>query len=621
MKKIAIDTETSWKNCRNIPFIATICEENLNTQLFDLRTPKGIRNMKEIAAEKAVKVFHNAPFDITACRNIDIQIVGPYEDTMLQANIINENFESKRLKPLAKLYLNEPCNEEKELKKVKRQLEAKAKKEGKIFTWDMIPAETLYPYAKKDPWYTMRLNQLFSKTIGKYADVYRLECSLIPIIAEMQFLGMRIDRKFVLDHYKKYIEEMKKLMIGMNKTIEKKGVRFSEEKIYKRYPKKSDLWDSITGEEGKYSAVRYIPFNPNADAQVRKILLALDIHPTMYTEKKHEVSINKEALAPFKQVPFIDNFLRHKFLSKQTGTYYGPMYTWYTDKKNDRAHFSLFQSGAKSGRFTAELIQTIPRKDEDKPEEQIRLIRNAFIPGKGYSFACIDYDQVEMRLFASFSKCKPLIDHFLAGRDPYLGAAVDIWGKKILGMKKEVTKGYRRKAKTISLGIIYGMGDNKLSASLGVPTIEAHDILQRYFAKYPVRNYMREVISNLYRQGSVSVVLDSPLMKLFREYRVPHDLAYKAVNIIIQGVASYVMKMGMKRCWDYIKKKELDIRMLTTIHDELIFEINQKYDVIKMANILKELMEDKITFKVPILASIKLSNKSWGETKEIKGVV
>lgn len=624
MKAKAIDTETTWKNYRNVPFVSTITDEKLKTDLFDLREKSGVKSLKVVAYDKNLrKVFHNAPYDITCCKNLGIDILPPYEDTMTMANILNENFQSKALKPLAKLYLNEPCNEEKELSKIKSKLKRQAKKEGIIFQYDQIPSDILFPYAKMDTRYTMRLWKLFSKKIEKFRDVYNLELSIIPVIVEMQYLGMRIDRGFVKKQIDDYEDEQKKLYSLMVKEIKKVGVSFIIKKKYKRGPKKVEEWDKIKTVEDGVIAYKYEDFNPNSVDHISKVLsklgieIPVEIKVDKYGNEKEKRSTDMATLDRFKHIPFVERLLRNRFIEKQLSTYYRPLYFEYTGKDNDRAHFSFYQSGAKSGRFSAELVQTIPRREDDKGD-RTRVIRNAFIPEKGYTWVSIDYDQVEMRLFAHFSNNKLFIKYLIEGGDPHLQTAIEIWGEKEVLKNDDTKKSYRKKAKGINFGIIYGMGQNLLAESLKIPVMEARDVLSKYDKRYQVREYINQVISSLYHNGFVSVCFDSPQMKMYREYRVPQELAYKAVNIMVQGTAAYVMKFGMRRCWDYIKEHKLDVRMLGTIHDELIFEVSNKYDVKSVTKKLVECMEDRVTFKVPVLATPKISKKSWGEAKDVK---
>ena len=632
MQAISIDTETAWKNGKNIPFITTTADEKVRSSLYDLRKYSEHKKVKAICKQNNVyDVFHNATYDITCLRNVGIPVCGHIEDTMIQANIINENFESKKLKRLAGIYLNEICEEENLLSKERNRIQREMIKSGELkkgekIGYDRLPVDVLYPYARKDAEYTMRLWKYFNKYINRFRDVYELELSLIPIIVEMQLNGLRIDRYFCKKMLKRYTKEMNDCEYKMQSILKKKSIVFRAEKIYKRMPKNKDKWDSVIEQDGKFLAVKKEQFNPNSDNHVIKVLEVLTIDTRVYTNTG-QMGIDKTALKPFMNVPFVKAYQRYVFLSKQVGTYYGPLYAWYTSQDNDMGHFALYQTGAKSGRFSAELIQTIPRVDEEKDEQDIRHIRNAFIAPEGYYIVCIDYKQIEMRLFASFANCTALMKHFYAGIDPYLGVASDIWGKQVLKDVKSddkkikaKAKGRRRKAKNLALGIIYGMGQYKLADQLDLPTIEAKEILDIFFSKYPVREYMRETISQLYRAGYVSVTLDSPLMRLYREYRVPRELAYKAINIIIQGTAAYVLKSGMKRAYDWLKKEKLDAKLVMCVHDENIFYVSKKYKPEWIIPKLIRQMEDHVTFKVPILADAKYSYKSWGECIEFKEV-
>lgn len=581
----AIDTETTWKNCRNIPFIATDCNSKMKGKLYDLSKRSDKKKLKKVCSTDVDKVFHNAPYDITCLKNIGIEVKPPYHDTMVQASLVNENFESKKLKQLAKIYLNEKCKEDKELSNVKRKLKAEAKKQGKEFSYDMIPPKVLYPYAKKDANYTIRLDKKFITQLKWYMAVYNLEMSLIPIIVDMQYTGIRVDRAFVKKMLDQYILEQQDVYRQMAKMIKKLGIVFSKTKTYKRYPRKAEAWDEIVEQkDGTFFATKYIAFKPNSGPHLVAILKKLQV-PIMHGTATKELATDAKTLKPFaEQFPFIKLLLRYMFLFKQIGTYYGPLLEWYTSPKHDRAHFGFYQTGAKSGRFSAELIQTIPRKDEEKEQADQRVIRNAFIPSKGCYFAAIDYDQIEMRLFAHFSKCEPLIEGILAGMDPHDSTALTLFGKRARKLLKKIDilksrkptdavksklaklkakfKGLRRMAKGINFGIIYGMGQAKLAASLGLPTIEAIEILRDYYRKYPVREFMKSTESTLYRNGFVSVTLESPLMQIHRDYRVPKELAYKAVNILIQGCLDGDSKVYTKE-YGYISLREISGKNVT----------------------------------------------------------
>ncbi len=660
-KIISIDTETKFdkQKCVPIPFIATTVNTKLESRLYELSNEKDYNDLKLICEDQEIiKVFHNCSYDIYVLSNIGINCVGPFEDTMIMATLVNENFDSKKLKILAKVHLKEACLEEAELKKVKAKFKREMKKnlamidddvqESELddFDYSYIPTDILYPYAIKDAIYTLKLYFLFRKTVyEKYRDLYEFEISLMPIVVSMTQQGFRIDREFVSKMIDDYEKEVDQVFAEMLKYLLDRDIHFYFSEFRKTdkgllsiidkhgQDKVKDIKVTINDKDKEeFEVVFENEFNPGSTPHLRKAITALGITVTKTTDKKEEISTDKEAI---KTIPkeslnyeFIKLLIRWRFLSKQLSTYYIPLYTRYTNNQNDIAHFIFYQSGAKSGRFTAQLVQTIPREDDVEDIRFIRHIRRAFIPREitivdgdkikklKKILVAIDYDQIEMRIFADFSKCQKLIDDINTGFDPHTGTAYTLFGREQVDGPKYKT--LRRIAKNINFGLIYGMGKNKLARSLGIPLTEAFQILEKYHKNYPVKQHIDEQTGILYKQGFVFIESNSELMRFYREYRVPSELAYKAVNIRIQGMAAYCMKYGIKRSIDFINKEKLQINFICSIHDELFFEIDEKdYSVELVANITHA-MEDKLSFKVPILASPKVSNESWGAAKELE---
>ena len=572
MKIVAVDTET----VNEIPFIATVTNQRLQSRLFVIKNRSNYMGLKRICESPNItKVFHSASYDIYCLSKIGILVVPPYEDTMIAAPLLNENYSSKKLKVLAQVHLGEPCDEAKELSKVKAKYKREAKKKGIDWNWSMIPSKILYPYAIKDTIYTIKLWFLFKRPLRKYIELYKFEKELIPVVVKMQQKGFLIDRKFC-----------KKMVKYCNKNLD----------ILKHKLRR------ISGKED---------FNPSSFKQVGEVIVKLDIPITEKT-KKDSIATDSDTLKKYIKYPFIRLLMKYRFHTKQLSTYYGPLYYRYTSSKNKIAHFLFYQSGAKTGRFTAQLIHQIPRMEDVENTGERQDVRKAFLCRPGYTMVCVDYDQIEMRLFAHFSNAIRFIKHILNGFDAHLGTAYDLFGKHIVEKSKKIKKKLRKIAKDINFGIIYGMGQRKLASSLNLPAVKAYDILQKYYRRYPVKEYIRSVTSQLFKQGSISLSFDSELMNFSREYRVPQDKAYRGTNVIIQGTAAYVMKKGMLRTAKWIDSKNLDVNLLATMHDELIFEINNKYNVDKVIKKLIRLMEDRVTFKVPMLASAKISNISWG---------
>lgn len=555
---IAIDTETDkYKK----PFLISTCDSNIVSNLYYPDKESDYSYIKDICSSRKVsKVFHNAVFDIYALSLIDIEVVRPYHDTMVMASLLNENYSPKKLKYLAKVFLKEETNEAKELNKIK----AKYKKlYGKDFGFDKLPLEVIKPYAAKDAEYTMQLFNMFKEPIDSFEYLYRLEIKLVPILVDMVKRGLIVDRDFCKS-------EIKHL---------------------------SDLYSIYSGKV--FSSVGKI-FNINSSDEIRNILKDRDIRVKNRT-KKGKISTAKEDLLSIKDDTF-NNILKMRSIDKQINTYYEPLLNNYTTETDTAAHFTLYQSGAKTGRFSADLVQTIPNKVSVSDSSVINRVRGAFIVREGFTNVYMDYSQIEMRLFAHFSNDKTLITAINNDVDAHYDTACNLFGKDVVDANK---KYYRSIAKGINFGIIYGMGKQSLAETLGLSLYEANKALKEYYSKYRVREFVDEVTSELYKKGFIT------LSYVNRIYRIPKHMAYKGVNALIQGAAAYVIKLAMIRLAKYLKQFNGLINLLLTVHDELVFEIHNSLNVVAEAKKLHSIMEDRETFKVPITASIMFSTTSW----------
>lgn len=367
MKYISVDTEYSNKY---IPFIATTTDEQMKSRLYILSNKKDYRDLKAICENSSIsKVFHAATNDIYALQNIGINTVPPYDDTCIAARLVNENFQAAGLKPLVKEILNEPCEEEKLLSKVKSKYKKIAKQEGKIFSYDQIPKEVLYPYAIKDTEYTMKLWYYFMKPLKKYRKIYRIEKELIPIIVEMVANGFRVDRKFVKQQIKQLKSNRKIILVKLDNILKDNKIKFKKELIRKREPSiysycekhklnlKKIKFDS---KNNQYIGIIYEKANLGSPIHLIHIIQCLDI-PIKETTEKLKLATDIETLRNYIQYPFIKLLIESRFIEKQLSTYYEPLIKEYTTKEDPIAHFMFYQSGAKTGRFTANLIQTMPK--------------------------------------------------------------------------------------------------------------------------------------------------------------------------------------------------------------------------------------------------------------------
>lgn len=613
MRTISIDTEYDYMT----PFLATTTDDELVSRVYRPNILSQKKALKKICEDRNIrKVFHHASGDMLILRNIDIEVQRPYDCTLIAANLVNENYSSRNLKKLVQEHLGIETKESNRLRSTIKKYREIAKREGRRFRWSEIPEEVMLPYAKKDPEYTLQLWYYWQQPISEVRELYEFEKSIIPIIVDMCWKGLRIDRYMCARKSREYGRNIEILYEQMTKFIVDNKIDFGKE------------------------------FNPRSPKQMQTLVLSLIENGKISegditrTEKTWVPKTDKKALAKLcTSSVFFKWLTQFRFFTKHKGTYYDPLYEYYTSEDDDTAHFMLYQTGAKSGRFSAELAQTLPRPEDSVLADQKHEVRKAVIPRRRKAFLCKDYEQQEMRLFVHYSDCKRMIDiiNEKGGRgiDIYVETAELMFGKKFDNPKYR--KPLRFVTKHNALGMIYGEGQRKLISSTGVLLLErfgqeiidelgvteqwAYETLQRFYRLYPVREFMDAKISELYKTGVLRMAFDSPLMKFDRVYRVPQDKAYKSVNILIQGTAAYVIKHAMKRVDERIKREgwENRVSMLMQVHDELIFEVDDDLEFIKhVDSVLTEEMEDWETFKVPITCSAKWSNKSWGDVVDLK---
>lgn len=548
MRTVAIDTEYNYCD----PFLGTVTDDELVDRVYRLKVLSDKKRFKEICENPNIrKVFHNASGDIFVLRNAGINVVAPYECTLIASNIVDENYASKNLKKLSEGHLGEKHEEANRLKSTINKYKVKAVKEGRVFKWSDIPEEIIIPYAKKDTNDTIKLWYYWQQPIEKFRKIYELEKSLIPIIVNMVDKGMRIDRYLCARMSREYGRKLEDLKEKMDKVIRENNI---------------DIGDK--------------EFNPNSWQQVQKVIKVLVPYYLQYKihdEKTLQPKTDKDALMVLKNKTghvFFHYMGENRFFAKHKGTYYDPLYDYYTSEDNDRGHFLLYQTGAKSARFSAELIQTFPKPEESKVSGQIHEVRKTVIPGKGKVLLCKDYEQQEMRLFIHYSNCKRMIDviNKKGGRgvDAYVETADIMFGE--LFQREKLRKALRWVSKQDTLGMIYGMGVNKMvwqtthlmtdkfdksiTEELGLSEKWAYEVLQNMYKLYPVREFMNEKVTQLYKQGYVRLEFHSKLMDFIRDYRVPQDKAYKAVNIIIQGCLYGGSRVLIKE-YGYITLREI----------------------------------------------------------------
>ena len=559
---------------------------NLKSQISNLKSNdlfnyKNNQNKKEVnwltklkpifENEKIKKYGHNIKYDIEVMASYDIEVKGVEADSMIMSYLLNSGSRQHNLDTVTFSELS--------FQKIsKDDLLGKGKDKK---TFGEVDLEKLYNYSCEDADFTNRLvKKLFPQL--KKANLeklfYEMEMPLVQVLAYMEANGIIIDSKYLL-----------KIKTRVNKEILE-----------------------LTGKIYKLSGVE---FNINSTQQLREILfekLALPIFGI--TKTKTGLSTGADELEKLKdQHPIIKLIQKYRELTKLMNTYIEAL-PELINKTTGRVHTSFNQSVTATGRLssTEPNLQNIPIKSDLGKE-----IRQAFIAQKGYKLLSLDYSQIELRLAAHMSGDKKMIKAFLAGEDIHRATAAAI---NEVGLDL-VTDNMRREAKATNFGILYGQGPHGLSQNADIPYARAKDFIDNYFLVYKdVKKYIEQTIADARAKGYTETLFGRKryLPEINSSVAMVKKSAERiAVNTPIQGTAADIIKMAMVEIYKEIKlkyKKE-EVKMLLTVHDELLFEVKNNI-VEKCAKDFKAFMENVIKLKVPIIVDAK-AGENWGEMEKI----
>jgi DNA polymerase-1 len=304
--------------------------------------------------------------------------------------------------------------------------------------------------------------------------------------------------------------------------------------------------------------------------------------------------------------PVIPMLLQYREYHKLYSTYIEPLIALAQNDPESRIYTSFVQTGTATGRLSSKNpnLQNIPVKTALGMR-----IREAFVAPAGKKLIGIDYSQIELRLLAHFSQDKVLVNAFSKGHDIHMQTAIALFGEEEAPRKRNI-------AKTVNFGLLYGMGQKKLSDTLGIPTKEAKEIIERYFETFPsVKGYFSGIVEQAKEMGYVETLLHRRRYFDFTSATPMLKAAYEreSVNTVFQGSASDLIKLSMNKIDMMIRSEGLRARMLLQIHDELIFEVDE--DVAELyASRFVEVMESILELRVPLKTSMHIGNH-WGELK------
>ncbi|GAA8690483.1 DNA polymerase I [Helicobacter pylori] len=344
-----------------------------------------------------------------------------------------------------------------------------------------------------------------------------------------------------------------------------------------------------------------VDFNLNSPKQLSEILYEKLELPK---NKSHSTD-EKSLLKILDKHPSIALILEYRELNKLFNTYTTPLLR--LKDKDDKIHTTFIQTGTATGRLSSHSpnLQNIPVRSPKG-----LLIRKGFISSsKEYCLLGVDYSQIELRLLAHFSQDKDLIDAFLKGRDIHLETSKALFGEDLAKEKRSI-------AKSINFGLVYGMGSKKLSETLNIPLSEAKSYIEAYFRRFPsIKDYLNRMKEEILKTSKAFTLLGRYRVFDFtgaNDY-IKGNYLREGVNAIFQGSASDLLKLGMLKVSERFKNNP-SVRLLLQVHDELIFEIEEKNAPELQREIQRILNDEVYPLRVPLETSAFIA-KRWNELK------
>ena len=542
---------------------------------------------QDVLKTKADKVFHNAIYDMCWIHRLGLTVHGTVVDTMIMTSLVDENRFRYDLNSVAQHYTGIGKNES--------ALQEAAKEWGVDPKAEMykLPAMYVGEYAERDAEVTLALWQELKKEIEHQdlQSIVELEQKVFPCILDMKIKGVRVSEAQVdqLDHQLK--------------------------KSYDKYIKR------INDDTGIYPEVW-------AAKSIELVCNKLGIDDFDRTEKTQKPSFTKNYLKNHKH-PVLRAIASARELDKLKNTFLESIKNYVY---NGRIHADIHQlKGDFGGTITGRLSYSKPNLQQLPNYTNVGMgIRSIFMPEEGHRWGCFDYSQQEPRLVVHYALATlgttgvaSIADRYDEARenpdDPNIQLAADFHS-----MVANIAGIPRGQAKTINLGLFYGMGKAKLQAQLGVTDQVARDLLATYHSKVPfVKQLIHHTMDRAQQRGWIRTILGRKCRfnmwepasfgmhkpQTFDDACMEHGsrnikraFTYKALNKLIQGSATDMTKQAM------INLREAGITPMIQLHDEL----NVSYENEKEAIKIKEIMEQAVPLKVPNKVDFE-DGECWGD--------
>ena len=525
-----------------------------------------LSSLKPILESSTIgKIGQNLKYDAHVLANINIDLNGIRDDTMLKSYCLDSVASRHNMDDLALHYLDHKTIQYSDV----------AGSGKKQLTFNQVNIEEAMPYACEDVIVTNELNSLFESKLQPFPKLLALyksiELPLIKVMLRLERNGAMLDEASLFNQQNEIKKEMMKI----------------QTKAYE-----------IAGDE----------FNLESPKQIQQILFSdegFGLEPKKKTAKG-QPSTNEEALKLLDH-PLVDLIMSYRTLTKLNSTYLEAL-PKQINRRTGRLHTSYHQAVTATGRLSSSKpnFQNIPIRTE-----QGAKIRSAFIAEKGNIILAADYSQIELRIMAHISGDQNLIEAFNKNEDVHRSTAAQVFETEI----SMVTKDQRRKAKAINFGLIYGMSAFGLAKQIDVSRTEAKQYIDGYFENYPgVLKFMEETKEKAKSQGYVETVLGRrlylPQINSKNKMLQQHALR-TAINAPMQGSSADIIKKAMLDIQSWIDKENLKIKMFMQVHDELVFELDAKMSDAYAIDI-KALMSNALKLSIPLEVDVGMGS-NWQE--------
>ena len=542
----------------------------------NLERKKVLGWFQDVLKTNADKIFHNAIYDLCWIHRLGLTVHGTVIDTMIMTSLVNENRFRYDLNSVSQDYTG--------LGKSENALQDAAKEWGVDAKSEMykLPAMYVGEYAEKDAEITLALWQELKKQI-EFQDlqsIVDLEKEVLPCILDMKIKGVRVSEKQVdqLEHQLK--------------------------KSYDRYIKR------IHDDTGIYPEVW-------AAKSIEQVCNKLNINDYDVTAKTKKPSFTKNYLKKHKH-PVLRAIASARELDKLNNTFLESIKNYVY---KGRIHADIHQlRGDFGGTITGRLSYSNPNLQQLPNYTNIGMgIRSIFMPEEGHRWGCFDYSQQEPRLVVHYALATLGTTGVASIADAYDKGEADF--HKMVATIADIP---RPQAKTINLGLFYGMGKAKLQAQLGVTESQAKDLLATYHSKVPfVKQLIYHTMDRAQQRGWIRTILGRKCRfdmwepatfgmhkpQTFEEASLEHGsrnikraFTYKALNKLIQGSAADMTKKAM------IDLKREGLLPMIRLHDEL----NISFETKQQADRIKEIMEQAVPLKIPNKVDFE-DGECWGD--------